>query len=223
LRGPTDAAYTSLNLSGSPTTSSYLGGSGTEAVISTVNLKETGTQQFSDAAIFVDRAWNSYVVGTTSSTDFPVTTNAFQKTLKGNTAVFLTKIIIDADLSLTTSPSASPVTHGANLTYTYAVTNKGPDSSDGATLSTSIPTGTTFVSSTTTAGTCSHLAVGGTGAFTCNRGSLLLAGHSWGPITLTVKVNTASGGTVSNLAKVTAKTQDVNSPNNSATTTVKVQ
>jgi len=222
LRGPTDAAYTSLNLSGSPTTSSYLGGSGTEAVISTENLNESGTQQFSDAAIFVDKAWNSYVVGTTNSTDFPVTTNAFQKTLKGNTAVFLTKIIIDADLSLTASPSPIPVTHGANLTYTYAVTNKGPDSSDGDTLNTSIPSGTSFVSFTTTTGKCFPPAVGGTGAFTCTRGSLLLAGHSWGPITLTVKVNTASGGTVSNFAKVTAKTQDVNTSNNSASTTVSV-
>ena len=223
LRGATDAAYTSLNQSGSPITSSYLGGSGTEAVVREVNLSSSAFQQFDDAAIFVDGAWNSYVVGTTNSTDFPVTTNAFQKTLKGNTAVFLTKIIIDADLSLTASPGPSPVTHGANLTYTYTVTNKGPDSSDGDTLSTSIPTGTTFVSFTTTAGQCFHPTVGGTGAFTCKRGSLLLTGHTWGPITLTVKVNTASGGTISNFTKVTAKTQDVNMSNNSASTTVKVQ
>jgi uncharacterized repeat protein (TIGR01451 family) len=187
------------------------------------NFTSSRNQQFSDASVFVDKSWNSYVVGTTNSTDFPVTANAYQKTLKGNTAVFLTKVIIDADLSLTASPSSNPVAHGANLTYTYAVTNKGPDSADGDTLSTSIPTGTTFVSFTTTAGSCSHPSVGGTGAVTCTRGSLLLAGHSWGPITLTVKVNAASGATVTNRAKVTSKTQDVSTANNNAAVSVKVQ
>jgi len=208
LRGSTDAFF--INLSGSGKallTSSFLGGFG----------QEQGT------GIWVDRSWNSYLTGTTTSTSFPVTSNAYQSTLKGSQAVFVTKKIIDADLSLTASPAPSPVTHGANLTYTYAVTNNGPDSSDGDTLSTSIPAGTTFVSFTTTTGKCSSLAVGATGAFTCTRGSLLLAGHSWGPITLTVKVNTASGGTVSNFAKVATKTQDVNTSNNSASTTVKLQ
>jgi uncharacterized repeat protein (TIGR01451 family) len=138
----------------------------------------------------------------------------------GTVEMFLTKIIIESDLFLTASPSPSPVAHGANLTYTYGVTNKGPDNSDGDTLTTTIPSGTTFQSFSTTAGTCSHPLLNGTGTFTCSRGSLLLAGHSWGPITLTVKVNAGSGATVTNTAKVTAKTQDVNSPNNTSTLNV---
>jgi uncharacterized repeat protein (TIGR01451 family) len=154
---------------------------------------------------------------------FPGDRKCFQKTLTGKTAVFVTKIIIDADLSLTASPSPSPVTHGANLKYTYSITNKGPDISDGDTLTTAVPSGTSFVSSTTTTGKCSALAVGATGTFTCTRGSVLLPGHSWGPITLTVKVNAASGGSINNSAKVTAKTQDVNGANNTVSTTVKVQ
>jgi uncharacterized repeat protein (TIGR01451 family) len=188
-------------------TSSFLGGSKDDAGLS----------------IAVDSAWNSYVVGNTTSSDFPVTANAYQKTLKGAQAVFLTKIIIEADLSLTASPSPNPVAKGANLTYTYAVTNRGPDDSDGDTLTTTIPSGTTFQGFATTAGTCSHPPLNGTGTFTCLRDSLLLAGHSWGPITLTVKVNAASGTTVINTAKVTAKTQDANSANNTATVSVSVR
>jgi uncharacterized repeat protein (TIGR01451 family) len=171
----------------------------------------------------VDRFWNAYVVGSTKSSDYPTTTNAYQRIRKGAEAAFLTKIIIEADLWLTASPSANPVAHGANLKYTYAVTNRGPNNSDGDTLTTSIPAGTTFQSFSTTAGTCSHPPLNGTGTFTCSRGSLLLAGHSWGPITLTVKVNAASGSTVTNTAKATAKTQDVNSGNNTATVSVHVK
>jgi uncharacterized repeat protein (TIGR01451 family) len=148
---------------------------------------------------------------------------AYKHSLTGSQAAFLTKIIIEGDLSLTVSPSPNPVAHGANLTYTYAITNRGPDNSDGDTLTTTIPSGTTFQGFSTTAGTCSHPALNGTGTFTCSRGSLLLAGHSWEPITLTVKVNAASGTTVTNTAKVTAKTQDVNSGNNTATLNVHVQ
>jgi len=196
-----------LNTTGSRLiTSSFLGGS----------KNDSGT------AITVDKAWNSYVVGNTNSTDFPVTANAYQLTLKGAQAVFLTKIIIEADLALSTFASPNPVAHGSNLTYTYSVFNKGPDPSDGDTLTTTIPSGTTFQGFSTTAGTCSHPALNGTGTFTCSRGSLLVAGHSWGPITLTVKVNAPSGTTLTNTAKVSAKTQDVFQANNSKTVSLKV-
>jgi len=134
---------------------------------------------------------------------------------------FLTSI--SADLSLTVSPSATLLTRGANLTYTYAVTNKGPNDSDGDTLTTTIPSGTTYVSSTTTNGTCTHPASGGTGQFSCTRTALLLTAHSWGPVTLTVKVNAASGATIGNTATVSAKTQDLVPANNSAAVNVKVQ
>lgn len=67
--------------------STYLGGSGTHAA----NLG------FADAAfgVAVDASSNAYLVGTTSSTDFPTTTSGFRTTFPtGNPkgAVFLTKI-----------------------------------------------------------------------------------------------------------------------------------
>jgi len=221
--GDADAFFTNLSTSGSLLTSSYLGGSGTDGDKMGNTLDDKFETPYPATSIAVDKAWNSYVIGTTDSSDFPTTVNAIQRLPGGGMAMFLTKIIIESDLLLTASPSPSPVTHGANLTYTYGVTNKGPDNSDGDTLTTTIPSGTTFQSFSTTAGTCSHPALNGTGTFTCSRGSLLLAGHSWGPITLTVKVNAASGTTVTNTAKVTAKTQDVNSGNNRATLNVHVQ
>jgi uncharacterized repeat protein (TIGR01451 family) len=207
LKGSSDAFFTNLNTIGSGLiTSSFLGGGKSDA----------GT------AITVDKAWNSYVVGSTTSTDFPVTVNALQPTLKGAQAVFLTKIIIEADLALSAFASPNPVPHGSNLTYTYSVFNKGPDPSDGDTLITTLPSGTTFASFSTTNGTCTHPAVGGTGTFKCTRSTPLLKGHGWGPVTLTVHVNASSGTTLTNTAKVSAKTQDVFQANNSKTVSVKV-
>ncbi|WP_420266361.1 SBBP repeat-containing protein, partial [Candidatus Magnetominusculus dajiuhuensis] len=62
--------------------STYLGGS------STGGLGETGY------GIQVDTAGNAYIAGITSATDFPVTTGAFQTTIKykGSFSVFVTKL-----------------------------------------------------------------------------------------------------------------------------------
>ena len=132
-------------------------------------------------------------------------------------------MIIEADLKLTASASPNPVAHGANLTYTFSVLNSGPDVSDGDILTDVLPTGTTFVSFSTTNGTCTHPAVGSSGTFKCTRTSPLLKAHSGGPVKLTVHVNASSGTTLTNKASVAAKTQDVVPSNNSATVSVHVQ
>jgi uncharacterized repeat protein (TIGR01451 family) len=132
-------------------------------------------------------------------------------------------LVVVSDISLTTSPSTSQVTRGANLTYTFAVTNKGPANSDGDVLTTSLPGGTTYVGYTITSGSCAHPAVGATGAVTCTRPASLLPAHSWGPIKLTVKVNAASGSTLTNSAFVASRTQDIVPDNNRATVYVKVR
>jgi uncharacterized protein (TIGR03437 family) len=59
--------------------STYLGGSTTEVAY----------------ALAIDSAGNAYVAGTTSSPDFPVTANAFQKQLTGTSTAFVAKISSD--------------------------------------------------------------------------------------------------------------------------------
>ena len=63
---------------------------------------------------------------------------------------------------------------------------------------------------------------GSGGTFKCTRTGVLNKGN-WGPIKLTVHVNTSSGSTINNTASVAAKTQDVVPSNNSATVSVLVQ
>ena len=100
---------------------------------------------------------------------------------------------------------------------------RGPDVSDGATITDVLLAGTTFVSYSTTNGTCTHPAVGYGGTFKCTRSTYLSRGSYWGPVKLTVKVNAAAGTTLTSTASVAAKTQDVFSANNRATVYVKVQ
>ena len=119
--------------------------------------------------------------------------------------------------------TALPVTHGTNLTYGLTVYNNGPDSSDLVSFTDVLPAGTTFVSFSAKSGTCSHPAVGSGGAFTCTRTRGLNKQSYWGPIQLTLKVNSSVGTTLKNTATVKAATQDVVSSNNTVTRYVKVQ
>jgi uncharacterized repeat protein (TIGR01451 family) len=128
-----------------------------------------------------------------------------------------------ADLSISTQVSANPVPDGTNLTYTFAVVDNGPNDSSGDTLTTALPSGTTFQSFTTTNGTCTHPAVGSSGTFQCVRSGSLLAAHTWGPITLTVQVNGSAGGTVTDTATVSATTADPVPSNNTATASVTIE
>jgi len=57
-----------------------------------------------------------------------------------------------ADLSLTKADSPDPVTTGQQLTYTLAVTNNGPASVTGVTVTDPLPGGVSFVSATPSRG-----------------------------------------------------------------------
>jgi uncharacterized repeat protein (TIGR01451 family) len=195
-----DAFIITLNAAGSHIVyySTLLGGSSSDGAL----------------GVAIDPALNVYVTGFTASTNFP-TRNAIDTQKSAlNEDGFIAKLVIAADLSATASaPSSTSV--GSNLSYTFAVLNAGPDGADGANLTAAIPAGTTFVSYTTTNGSCSASAA----SFTCKRSSRLLPAHSWGPVTLTVKIGSGTGGKVTNSVRVKSNTQDLKLSNNSATTT----
>ncbi len=121
-----------------------------------------------------------------------------------------------ADLSVTKTASPSPVTVGANLTYTITVTNAGPDTAASASLSDTLPAGTTFVSLSSPGGwSCTTPSVGSSGTVSCSNPSFAPGS---GVFTLIVKVGTP--GTVMNTATVASTTSDPNTGNNSGTATV---
>jgi uncharacterized repeat protein (TIGR01451 family) len=121
-----------------------------------------------------------------------------------------TQVITRADLSLTKLDNPDPVNSGEILTYTLSVANNGPSDALGVILTDSLPNGTTFSIPGTTPG-CN--AVGS--LVTCNLGGIA-AGSSL-PVVIKALVNLPAGGTIHNVANVTASTVDLVPGNNQAT------
>ena len=118
-----------------------------------------------------------------------------------------------ADLSITKTDSADPVTAGNDVTYTITVENDGPSVADSVQVSDPLPAGTSFVSATD----------GGTesgGVVTWDLGDLVDAAS----VSVQLVVSTAAGPstTLSNTATVASSTTDPDPSNDSATETTGV-
>jgi len=185
-----------------------------------------GTSNDYGQGISVGPAGTIYVAGQTSSDNFPTTTGAFQTHFNGpeggtGTDAFVARIaLIGADMAVTNSAPAT-VTSGSNLTYTIVATNNGPDTASSVNVTDKTPTGTTFVSVSTTLGSCTAPAVGGTGTVSCKVTSLAKAAKV--TVTLVVKVTALSGSTINDTATVSSAAFDPNTANNSAKRATKVQ
>ena len=119
-----------------------------------------------------------------------------------------------ADMAIVKTATPNPVTQGTPLLYSLAVTNNGPATATNVTVTDTLPSTVTYLSSTTTQGTCSE--AGGT--VTCLLGPMLNAG------TATISILTIPGqaGVISNTANVTADQTDPNLANNTSTISVTV-
>lgn len=115
-------------------------------------------------------------------------------------------VIATADLSITKTTAATQATTGSTITYTITVTNNGPDTATNVVVSDNLPAGLQYVSATPSQGSCA-----GTDPFTCTLGTLNNGASA--TITLQVLV-TATTGTISNTATVTADTDDGTPGNN---------
>ncbi|MBF0554631.1 MAG: SBBP repeat-containing protein, partial [Nitrospirae bacterium] len=119
----TNAFITKLNPGGTALVySTFLGGSGVQYIDMTMGDSATG--------IAVDSSGNAYVTGSTYSTDFPVTTGAYQTTKKGSSNAFIAKLN----------------STGAALTYSTYLGGSGGDSSAGIAVDSS---GNAYVTGTT--------------------------------------------------------------------------
>lgn len=185
--GVIDAFIARLNASGTELEySTFLGGSGGDSA----------------QGIAVDDTGYVYVVGNTASTNFP-TASPLQASLAGNTDVFITKIGSITDLWVTINDTIDPVAANADFGYTIIVTNNGPDTAHNTMLTDILPSGLSFVSASSTQGSCS-----GTSTITCNLG--LLAGGASIIITLDVRASQ----TIINTVNITSSDSDSDTTNN---------
>ena len=103
---------------------------------------------------------------------------------------------------------------GQLLTYTLGVSNAGPHTATGVTVTDTLPSGTTFDSATASQGSCSQAS----GTVTCAVGTVVNAGSA----SITIKVRPQSEGSVTNQASITSDAGDLNTANNSASATTTV-
>src|SRR3954447_3206067 len=124
-----------------------------------------------------------------------------------------------ADLSITKSASPNPVSTGGALTYHLTVANAGPDQATNVVVKDNLPKGVTFVSATSSQGTCSQ----SNGTVTCQLGTMGPAPYYGEPVQVTIHVNAPSkAGKITNTATVSGDQQDPKKSNNKASVTTTV-
>ena len=121
---------------------------------------------------------------------------------------------LSADLSVTKTASPNPGQAGLDLSYRIVATNNGPASATNVSVIDTLPAGPTFVSATTTQGSCS-----GTSTVNCSLGTLAVGGTA----IVTIVVRPSAAGQITNSVTVTGNESDFDSSNNSATNTTQIQ
>ncbi len=119
-----------------------------------------------------------------------------------------------ADLGITGSASPSPATTNNPLTYTFTVTNHGPNTAPTVVITDTLPATLSFVSATTTRG--SKASSGNTVSF--NLGNMAKDATA----TVTITTTPTSAGSISNTASVSSNATDSVATNNSKTITTQV-
>lgn len=119
------------------------------------------------------------------------------------------------DVAITKSGSPNPVLQSQILTYTLQVTNNGPQTATGVVAEDTLPSQVSYVSATSTQGTCSQ----SSGIVTCTIGSML----SGTVVTITIQVTATTPSDAVNTAVVNSSTPDPITSNNTATVTTLIE
>ena len=119
---------------------------------------------------------------------------------------------LGGDLAITGTAAPSPVQTGSSLTYTFDITNNGPNLANSVTFSDTLPPNVQLVSSNATQGI---FTANGGGAVTCLIGNLGVGTN----VTITLAVTPTIPGMLVNQATVAATSGDLNQANNQVTLT----
>jgi uncharacterized repeat protein (TIGR01451 family) len=162
--------------------------------------------------------------GTTYDNTATVSTSTNDLNEENNSSTVTTLVLTPtADLAVEKVDTPDPANPGANITYNITITNNGLDAAAAASLSDTIPAGTTFVSLTKPNDdwTCTTPAVGATGTVSCGNASFA-PGSALFILVLKVDTSVSAGTVITNTVTVSTTTDDPDSGNNTgmATTTI---
>jgi uncharacterized repeat protein (TIGR01451 family) len=193
----------------SPSAGSTCTASGSGSLDEVVSLPVGGTLTYTVTGT-VDPAATGFVVNmaTVAGTTDPDPAD--------NSATDGTALAPEADLAVTKTDSADPVSPNDPLTYTVVVTNGGLSDATGVTLTDVLPAGVTFVASTPGPPTCTLAA----STLTCNLGVVTAGSPS--TVAIDVTVNPAAAGILVNTATVAGDVADPDLSNNSASASTAV-
>ena len=121
----------------------------------------------------------------------------------------MTAVTAIADLSVSKSDSADPVSAAGSFSYTVSVSNGGPSTATNVSVTDTLPPGVGFVSASGTGWACSEAG----GVVTCTRSSLAVGAAP--DITISVTAP-SSGGVITNNVSVSAMETDPVAGNDSA-------
>jgi uncharacterized repeat protein (TIGR01451 family) len=189
-------------------------------IICTYNLAlANGATTAADPIVITESVNTGTAADTTILNSATVTSQTIDPAPNNNTSVstILVEPVADADLALFMTASPTPVFLYSTLIYTIQVQNLGQAAAAAVQVADTIPTGTTLVSATGSAG----WACSGTTAITCSLTGTMAQG-AIGTITITVTTPSTSGP-ISNTAAVSTSTTDPVSSNNSVTVVTVVQ
>ena len=125
-----------------------------------------------------------------------------------NSASAQTTVDHAADLQLTKTDSPDPVLSGQQLTYNLTVHNDGPSETSDVALSDTLPAGVTFISATTSQGTCFRSG----NTVLCTLGTLA----DEATVNVEIKVTPQAPGSITNQANVVGIVVDPDTANNAA-------
>ena len=225
--GPVAATTASFTEATPPNTTfqSVLAPAGWTCTAPAVGL--TGNVNCTDPSLAVEATANIIVVVNVAPSVVAPTITATStlnatNSVNTSTTTVVTNANTNCDLTVTNSGSPSPVTAGANITYTQTVFNHGPSNCSTARLTEATPANTTFVS-------VAVVTTGG-GTWTCPNSAPVNCTNpsappgSTGTITAiyTVAAGTPAGTIITDTDVGTTTTHDTNPFDNSATVNIAV-
>ena len=169
----------------------------------------------------VDHVNAGTAAGTNITSTFAESSTTSDPNSANNSVALSTVVAVpnDADVSVTKSGSPNPVNLNTTLVYTIQIRNNGPAVATNVMLTDTLPAAVTYVSSSSTQGTCAQ--AGGT--VTCNNIGTMSVGQLV-VVTINVTATTFSSGTLAtNSVTISHSDPDSSSANNTATFTSTIQ